>query len=561
MLVGMFVRLSNGIVFVRLLVAGGLFALFSAGVVAAVPTIVPVPDVAIATLLFHQISSDPIVSTNGGEDQVKKPWISPAEFDVVLTDAEARGYHIISLETALAYLSHRSSAASLPSKPLLLTFDDGYTSAYTDGTPILKKHHATATMFFEGILTDTKPGRLTTAQLQEMQTGGVWRLQSHGWMGHSNIIIDASGTTSPFWYANKMWLAKAQRLETGDEFELRIRADLRRFRRTFEPKLKTSISFFAYPSGEFGQNSALVAGGDPLTKLEAGHSNAADLKGRLFDALRKEGYTAAFAVSIPGDTAPAERANDLLAIPRVGVGENFRFVSLDALQTTGTILPEIVGDRFSDPGPIAISGETMYLASSVQPELYHLDADGRVLGSWRIDELMADRRGHPALISAISARDEDVTIVQQAGWWPHATPYITHVHLTAATATVVSRRALPPVLNWLVGTASYLGKTIGMTDDGTFFDVEGGKALGQIALTEPNAVRQNRFAGPVVIDGTLYAFDRIAHVLIATSQTGVTGTTLPLAGNLRALAASGDRLVAVDYQQTRHMLQRFRVNP
>jgi len=557
----MFVRFFAGIVFVRSLAVGILFAVLSAGVVAAVPTIVPIPDVAIATLLFHQISNDPIRSANGGEDQVKKPWISPAEFDAVLTDAEAHGYHAISLETALSYFSHRTSAASLPSKPLLLTFDDGYASAYTDGTPVLKKHHATATMFFEGILTDTKPGRLTTAQLQAMQTGGVWTLQSHGWMGHSNIVVDASGAQSPYWYANEMWLAEAHRLETGDEFELRIRADLRRFRQTFEPKLKTSISSFAYPSGEFGQNSALLAGGDSLTKLEAGHSNAPDLKARLFDALRKEGYGAAFAVSIPGDTAPAERANDLLAIPRLGVGENFHFASIDALRTTGTILPEIASDKFSDPGPIAISGETMYLASSVQPELYHLDADGRVIGSWRIDELMTDRRGHPALISAIAVRGEDVTIVQQAGWWPRATPFLTHVRLTATTATVLERRALPPVLNWLVGTASYRRKTIGMTDDGTLIDVERGEALGQIALAERSAVRQNRFAGPIVIDDTLYAYDRIAHALIATSESGVTSARLPLAGNLRALAASGDRLVAVDYQQTRHMLQRFRVNP
>jgi len=73
-------------------------------------------------------------------------------------------------------------------------------------------------------------------------------------------------------------------------------------------------------------------------------------------------------------------------------------------------------------------------------------------------------------------------------------------------------------------------------------------------------VRQNRFAGPVVIGGKLYAFDRIAHALIATTETGVTGETLPLSGDLRTLAASGNQLIAVNYEKTRHLLQRFRVN-
>ena len=547
--------------FVRSLALGIAFFVTCVPLAAAAPTIVPIPDVPITTLLLHQISSTPLLGASGGEDQVKKPWISAAEFDAVLTDAENHGYHVISLGMALDFFARRIDASALPQKPLLLTFDDGYASAFTEGTPVLEKHHASATMFFEGILTDSKPGRLTTVQLEEMQSSGVWTLQSHGWMGHSNITLDAHGTKNPYWYANEMWLADKHRLETADEFEARIRADLHHFRDAFERKLRTKITLFAYPSGEFGQNSALLVGGDPSTRVEAGHSNAPGLTARLFSALRKEGFEAAFAVSIPGDAAPAERANDLLAIPRVGVGENFAFSTIDALQTSGTILPEIANDNYADPGPISIAGDVLYLASSVQPQIYRLNPDGRVLGSWRIDALMDDRRGRPSLISSIGATGDDLTIVQQAGWWANAHPRVTRVHLSGSTATVITRRALPDVLNWLVGTTPYHGKTIGMTDDGTLIDVERGEPLGQIKLVARNAVRQNRFAGPVVIGGKLYAFDRIAHALIATSETGVTGDTLPLAGDFRALAASGNQLIAVDYQKTRHLLQRFRVNP
>jgi len=522
---------------------------------------VPVPETSITTLLFHQISATP-VETAGGADQVQRPWVTPAEFDAILREAEAQGFHYVTLDQALAFFEGRAPGSSLPGKPLLVTFDDGYRTAWTSGTPLLRKHHATATMFFEGILTGTKPERLTIPELLEMKSSGVWTLQSHGWMGHSNIVVDANGTKNPYWYANLMYLPEQHRLETHAEFEERIRADLHHFKQAFEPKLGPIVSF-AYPSGEFGQNSALLKGGDPKAKLEAGHSNAADLTPLLFDALRKEGYATAFAVSIPGVAHPASLENSLYALPRVGVGADFKIAAIDILQISGAELPEISHDVFDDPGPIAAAGDGVYVASTVLPQIFKLDAHGRVTNAYYVDALLDDRHGNPSLISALIPLSDGVEVIQQAGWWAGAAPKLTRLRLTSSGAEVVESKVLPNGLSWLVGVTPFKSTQIGMTDDGHLFDVTTAKPIATVQLPDPadREKRQNRFAGPVVIADRLVVYDRTRRMLLQIDDGGKATPIFALTGDVRNLAAAGAVLLTVDWSDDRHVLQRYDVVP
>ena len=541
-----------------------ILALFLAATFAAAAApvrAVLVPEIGITTVLLHQVTDAP-VETAGGVDQVQRPWVTPAEFDRMLTEADQQGFHYVTLDQALAFLQGRAPAGSLPSKPLLITFDDGYKTAWTGGTPILRKHRATAAMFFEGILTGTKPERLTVDELEAMKNSGVWSLQSHGWMGHSNIVIDANGTRNPYWYANLMYLPDQHRLETRAEFEERIRADLRHFKQAFNAKLGP-IHVFAYPSGEFGQNSALLTGGDPKAKLEAGHSDAPDLTPLLFDALEKEGYDAAFAVSIPGVAHPASRENSIYALPRIGVGADFTFASIDRLQITGAELPEISRDVFDDPGPIAAVPDGLLVASTSLPQIFRLDSNGRVLATYYVDALLDDRRGNPSLISALIPTSDGVQVVQQAGWWANAAPKLTRLRLGSAGAEVAARGSLPANLNWLVGATTHQSKLVGMTDDGTLYDVATAKALATIQLPDPDdhEKRQNRFAGPVVIGGSLSVYDRTKRVLLQVDDRGRATPLFTLSGDLRNFSSAGEQLLAVDWSDNRHVLQRYNIVP
>jgi peptidoglycan/xylan/chitin deacetylase (PgdA/CDA1 family) len=517
----------------------------------------PIVAPAVTVLLFHQVSDAPVESANGGEDQVKKPWLAPAAFDALLSTLEARGFTYVTLARALAIL-HGDAAGPIPAKPLLLTFDDGYVNADSGATPILRRHHATAVMFFEGRLTDTNPARLGLAELRAMQASGVWEVQSHGWAGHSNVTIDASGTKNPYWYANLAWLPELQRRETVDEYEARVRADLAKFRSTFEPALGP-IHVFAYPSGEFGQNGPLPPGGDPRARLEAGHSDTDDLTPHLFAAVRAAGYDTAFAVSIPGDTVAASPANDPLAYPRLGVGEDFSIGMLDALAANGIELPEIVAGHFVDPGPIAARPDGYVVGAAAAPELFALDPNGRVLARYPVPALTADRAGHPPLVAGLVADASMVTVVQQAGAWPGGTPQLTHLRLSAGGVEVVDRRPLSAAMNWLVGIARFRGRVLGMSDAGVLFDVEAGTIFGRVPTADGSPAASDRFAGPLVLDGKVAAYDRVAHALLVLDDAFAPVSVTPLGGDLRAFTAIPGGFAAVDASDRRHVLVRWRV--
>jgi peptidoglycan/xylan/chitin deacetylase (PgdA/CDA1 family) len=81
----------------------------------------------------------------------------------------ANGYHAIDLQDLERYLA---GVASLPSRPVVLTFDDGYRDFYTTAYPILRAHHFTAvTYVVSGFI--GAPGYMTAAQLVELDAVGI----------------------------------------------------------------------------------------------------------------------------------------------------------------------------------------------------------------------------------------------------------------------------------------------------------------------------------------------------------------------------------------------------
>ena len=524
-------------------------------------TLVPEPTTGVLTLLVHQVSDTPVHSAMG-EDNVKHPWLSPAQFDALLTLLESRGYTVVSLDTALGALGVGNAAAhaTLPKKPVLLTFDDGYESAWTIATPILRKHRAVATMFFEGVATGKRIGRLTLADLRAMRASGVWTLESHGWMGHAPLQIAADGTRTPYWYANLAWRPADDRFETLDEFAARVRDDLRRFRTTFEPLLGVRTDVFAFPSGEFGQNGPLAPGGNALARIEAGHSNARGLEPIVLAALASEGYRAAFAVAVPGSVHVASPQDGPYTFPRIGVGADFDASVLDTIATDGIELPEIAtNDTFADCMALASDDGALLTASSQQPELFRLTRDGRIAREVSVDALLADRAGHPALVSALVASGSDVTVVQQAGWWPGATAYTTRLHFDDRGASVAARTALPQRLHWPVGAIVRDGRIITMDDEGRFFDLDrASEPLFSVAIAAGES-RHARFVGPALIGARLFVYDRTLGTLDELDPHGAVIGATPLGGDLRALGSDGGDLLVIDASAKRRIVHRFRL--
>lgn len=104
------------------------------------------------------------------------------EFDEHLQFLTDAGYEGISFEQ---YYNYKKFGASLPSKPIIITFDDGYENNYTNAFPILKKHNMKSTIFIvtsvvgeEGV----QYSHMTWEHMKEMEDSGLVTIHNHGYI-------------------------------------------------------------------------------------------------------------------------------------------------------------------------------------------------------------------------------------------------------------------------------------------------------------------------------------------------------------------------------------------
>ena len=120
--------------------------------------------------------------------------VHPAHRDLPASDrlaAAAKGYQALSLDALCDYLEH---GAALPDKPVVITFDDGYSELETTATPILARAGFPHTHFINtgkiGGATDWIEAApdlpiLSAEQISRMaaEHGGLVEFQAHG-RGH-----------------------------------------------------------------------------------------------------------------------------------------------------------------------------------------------------------------------------------------------------------------------------------------------------------------------------------------------------------------------------------------
>lgn len=116
---------------------------FALGTIAAATpfaTFVAPAGTAVPILMYHQVKD--LLPTASLDDFT---WtVSPVSLDAQLGYLAEKGYVTISLDQLLDGFAGK---AALPAKPVVLTFDDGWKTQYTNALPLLKKRNQTATFY------------------------------------------------------------------------------------------------------------------------------------------------------------------------------------------------------------------------------------------------------------------------------------------------------------------------------------------------------------------------------------------------------------------------------
>lgn len=96
---------------------------------------------------------------------------SPDTFEKEIKLLKDKGYTSISVTEYINYLKNKKENP-IPEKSVVITFDDGYLTQYTNAFPVLKKYDMNATIFLYMDCIDKYPACMTTEQIQEMIAGG-----------------------------------------------------------------------------------------------------------------------------------------------------------------------------------------------------------------------------------------------------------------------------------------------------------------------------------------------------------------------------------------------------
>jgi peptidoglycan/xylan/chitin deacetylase (PgdA/CDA1 family) len=181
-----------------------------------------------AVLQYKKISkSIPILLYHRVGSEVDDYTVTITRFEQDMQTLHGEGFTALSLEQINNYLQRPDW--SLPDKPLIITFDDGYLDNYTNVFPILQKYSMTASFY---IITGMVglDDRLTISQIREMEAAGM-EFGSHT--------------------VSHRLLAELTYKEI--EFELtKSKYDL-------EQILGKSVDFLAYPGGSYNPDTLKIA--------------------------------------------------------------------------------------------------------------------------------------------------------------------------------------------------------------------------------------------------------------------------------------------------------------
>jgi len=126
-------------------------------------------DWPVPILMYHYIE-EPTASTS-----LTNLYTRPAVFEAHLVALKNDCYQtILASELGRAMMTGRA----VPTRSIVLTFDDGYEDMYTNVFPLLKKYNLKATMYIIVNALDT-PGYLTREQIKEMSASNQVEIAAH----------------------------------------------------------------------------------------------------------------------------------------------------------------------------------------------------------------------------------------------------------------------------------------------------------------------------------------------------------------------------------------------
>jgi Polysaccharide deacetylase len=180
--------------------------------------------------------------------------IQPQAFAEQMLALKTAGFHAITLAQYVNFVTGRDT--KLPSKPILLTFDDGRLDTYRVANNILRRYGFHATMFTFASWPVTHPGfSLSWSELRSMQKSGIWSVQEHGGYGREYVTYNAAGAKGGV-YAFREYIptGNSGHLESYPSFVRRVTSNIMWGTRQLKSQIPGYRPMaFSIPGANYGQ--------------------------------------------------------------------------------------------------------------------------------------------------------------------------------------------------------------------------------------------------------------------------------------------------------------------
>lgn len=203
----------------------------------------------IPILMYHQVTPQPLPT-------FRKYVVLPEAFTVQMKWLALMGYSTITLDRLL---EHRNGRASLPRRPVIITFDDGFRDCVEHAVPVLQAYGFTAIFYLVAGLVGKTSGWLRHSlglDLPLLDWAAARRLEMEG---HA---CGAHSMTHP---------------HLADLSAAACRDELREARRVLEYQLGHEVRHMAYPYGSFNEMVRMMS-------AETGYCSACSVQSGLSSA-------------------------------------------------------------------------------------------------------------------------------------------------------------------------------------------------------------------------------------------------------------------------------------
>ncbi|MSR17426.1 MAG: poly-beta-1,6-N-acetyl-D-glucosamine N-deacetylase PgaB [Methylococcaceae bacterium] len=171
------------------------------------------------------------------------------------------GYSVVSVQ---AVLDAAAGKSTLPEKAVLLTFDDGYLSFYSNVFPLLKKYHYPASVALVGkwmadnAANDSGKPIMNWDQVREVANSGLVEIASHTYSFHNGILANPQGNTQAA-TITRLYDDPMLIYENDEQYLTRIRTEMFKSAEFIFQHAGIRPRVMVWPYGEYNATSIAAA--------------------------------------------------------------------------------------------------------------------------------------------------------------------------------------------------------------------------------------------------------------------------------------------------------------